>query len=153
MYLVVLLVSTIQSFQHVLDNRDYFLTFSDDGGLLCFGDNRSGALGIIDAQTNQPLRELVPTPTKIEPKHFNNEGIQKVACGYYYSMVLTKKGKLYGTGQNHQSQLGIIGEDIVTKFTPIMFNTGENIVDISCGLKHSLALTSCGKVYGMLFNV
>ncbi|CAG2112676.1 unnamed protein product, partial [Medioppia subpectinata] len=62
----------------------------------------------------------------------------------------TSKGSLIGWGHNNRGQLGRGDVNDEQFLTPkeILFPQNEDIVQISCGRNHSLALTSNGKVYG-----
>lgn len=65
------------------------------------------------------------------------EGISQVACGANHSLFLTKKGELYGCGDNSFSQLGIkrTTEKIVIQPSLIM----KNVTKIASGCDHSFA--------------
>ena len=47
--------------------------------------------------------EKVPTPTEINFQH----SIRQVSCGVFYTLILTKDGRVYGMGNNKYGQLGI----------------------------------------------
>ena len=60
------------------------------------GSNEYGELGF-----SKP--EKVSTPTAISFHHH----IVQVSCGVFYTLLLTKEGKVFGMGNNKYGQLGI----------------------------------------------
>jgi hypothetical protein len=108
------------------------------------GDNKQGALGL-------KAPEGIPQLTTIHKEQFNNDSVVKASCGYYHTVLLTRKGHLYGAGQNTHRQLGIDqANDSMFGFSPVNFPHDETIVDVSSGLKHTLVLT-CMRIITMFF--
>ncbi|CAG2168874.1 unnamed protein product [Oppiella nova] len=70
--------------------------------------------------------------------------------GYDFVFAQTTEGGLLGWGHNNKGQLGRgdTSYGVVLKPMEIDFDEHEEIVQISCGKNHALALTSGGKVYG-----
>ncbi|MDR0746336.1 MAG: hypothetical protein LBE89_00395, partial [Helicobacteraceae bacterium] len=56
-------------------------------------------------------------------------------------------GKVYATGDNEYGQLGLGNDTNKTSFTEVASLSGKNIIALSAGSYHSLALSSNGKVY------
>ena len=101
-----------------------------------FGRNDSGQLGF-------PLKnDSKEIPTLIE-------GIfcTKVSWGYYHSVGISPTGKLYSWGRNDSGQLGL--QDKGKHYEPAWVKDFEDIeiIDISWGCYHTLALSSDFKVY------
>lgn len=94
------------------------------------------------------------TPKEI----YDNSGIPlkdiaKIAVGDQHVLALSKDGTIWSWGGNWNGQLGLMtqyakSEKIYKVINPANHNTAlSNIVDISAGNSHSLALTSEGKLY------
>lgn len=67
-----------------------------------------------------------------------------VSCGASHSMALNRWGQLYTWGSDGSGQLGLQMEyDIQPLPKIIKFLAQHHIIQISCGEKHSLALTNC----------
>jgi alpha-tubulin suppressor-like RCC1 family protein len=80
---------------------------------------------------------LVPIPEKVT----------KVCCGAFYSAAISEEGNLYGWGYNSSGQVG--SGAFSTQATPvkIIFPGDPQVVDVSCGFAHTLALTADGALY------
>ncbi|MDR0664162.1 MAG: hypothetical protein LBF86_01385 [Helicobacteraceae bacterium] len=71
-----------------------------------------------------------------------------IAAGHhYYSLALSKGGKVYAAGRNNGGQLGLGDNNSRVIFTEVTSLNGKNIIAVSAGVGHSLALSSNGKVY------
>ncbi|CAG2163229.1 unnamed protein product [Oppiella nova] len=70
--------------------------------------------------------------------------------GYDFVFAQTAEGGLLGWGHNNKGQLGRGDTNYGVFLKPLEIDFGEHeeIVQISCGKNHALALTSSGKVYG-----
>ena len=101
-----------------------------------FGRNDSGQLGISHKIDSKETPSLI-------------EGIfcTKIAWGYYHSVGITPTGKLYSWGRNDSGQLGV--QDKGKHYEPSYVKDFEDIeiIDISWGWYHTLALTSDFKVF------
>lgn len=83
--------------------------------------------------------------------NFNKYKLQNVIsieCSDYHAMVITHDG-LYGWGENYQYQLGLGHNGIISGPTKIDIN---NIVEVSCGACHTMAIDIDGNLYGFGFN-
>lgn len=110
----------------------------NQGNVWSFGDNTYGQLG-------DPQRQLKPTQLTT----FNSNMVKQVACGEYYSLVLTTNNNVYSFGNNQYCQLG---HDIETATpTRIIKLLTPKVIQIACGRSHSLVLTQEGKVYSFGF--
>lgn len=67
-----------------------------DGSTYMCGSNEYGELGIKNP-------DKIGTPILIE---FNSR-IKEVACGVFYTLILTEDGDVYGMGNNKYGQLGL----------------------------------------------
>lgn len=69
----------------------------------------------------------------------------KISAGYTHSLIIDKKGKVYGCGSNSYQQLGLPREIISTnKFTELPIK--DNIVSVTASDQSSLLLNDKGKV-------
>lgn len=108
--------------------------------VLGLGSNKYGQLG---------YKKEVVTISQFRPINISNRPrFSKVCCGNNFTFLLTDTAQLYSFGQNKHGQLGLgIYDDIVT--TPTFCNSlnGAPIIDVACGVNHSLALSSTGLVF------
>lgn len=99
-------------------------------GLFGFGINICGQLGTGNYDTMQ-------IPHKID-----FPDVITVACGFNFTMAITKNGSLYACGNNYQGFLGLKefkSFNVFTKNPNI-----ENVISIKCGDVFTLALTTHG---------
>lgn len=89
----------------------------------------------------------------------------KVSCGQWHSLVISGIGDLYGFGWNHFGQVipdtisgATDGTPVAVQYytpvlVPLQMSAGSSITEISCGLRHSLVVSSDGNtfIYGCLF--
>ncbi|KAM0688437.1 Regulator of chromosome condensation [Conglomerata obtusa] len=72
---------------------------------------------------------------------FNDKIVTKIACGAMHTLVLIDN-KVYTYGCNDEAALGRSGEEHEILEVQIK----DNVIDISCGASHSVALTDKGTV-------
>ena len=109
-----------------------------------FGQNKSGCLGL--SISGQAVKE-----PKLN-KTLSKKSLKTIVCGFEHCIGLTTDGKCYAWGHNEYGRLGIGTYDSVS--TPLMISELDNhfIVDIECGMGHTLALTSNGQVLHPLMS-
>lgn len=77
--------------------------------------------------------------------------IASISCGYNFYILLSKQGKVYGGGSNDHGEL-CSKDNINPRFTPEeIFEVSrlkEKVIQVSCGFKHAIILTSNNNVYG-----
>ena len=69
-----------------------------------------------------------------------------MSIGATFSIALDDSGKIYGFGYNGNREIGKAGSTIFT--LPTQISDLSNIIDISCGLLHTVVRDGNGKVYG-----
>jgi len=77
--------------------------------------------------------------------------ISSISCGYNFYIILSKQGKVYGGGSNDHGEL-CSKDNINPRFTPEeiveVSKLKEKVIQVSCGFKHAIILTSNNNVYG-----
>jgi RCC1 and BTB domain-containing protein len=111
------------------------------GSLYAFGGDNCGQLGLGEQNCCQD----VPDATLVTA--LTHQHIVKVACGGYFTLVLTEEGQVYSFGQNNHGQLGLGNTQNVASPTPI--TELEDIIDLAAGACHALLLNDEGKIFGM----
>jgi RCC1 and BTB domain-containing protein len=109
------------------------------GKVYSWGWNGWGLLGIgsQDKSFHKPILN----------QYLNNEFVIDISCGGFHSLVLTNCGEVYAWGYNYSGQIGNGCNDDQLKPIKLKGFNNKKVVMISCGWKHSMALTECGHVY------
>jgi alpha-tubulin suppressor-like RCC1 family protein len=121
----------------------HVIALTEDGKIYCWGRNESGQLGngITDFYDNEPQIN----------HNLSDNIIEDIKCGSYHSLALTN-GEVYAWGQNGSGQIG--NDNNKDQLIPFKINSfgEEKIEAISCGSKHSLALTKSSHVFSWGLN-
>jgi len=133
---------------HVFDNNDDVSPYKKKGEnalvvtkfdkVYAYGGNAWGVLG---------LGSNLPATKFTEVQNLSGKGVVNFANGYNFVLARTKDLKVYSWGNNYYGQLGL-GHNLAN-YEPrlIEVSYAEKIVDISCGVYHSLILTKNGDIY------
>ncbi|XP_075475333.1 ultraviolet-B receptor UVR8-like [Primulina tabacum] len=115
------------------------LALLDDGTLMAWGNNEYGQLGTGDTQ---PRSQPIPV------QGLSDLTLVNIAAGGWHSTALTDDGEVYAWGRGEHGKLGF-GDDKSSKMVPqrVQLLVGEDIVQVSCGGTHSVALTWDGRMY------
>ncbi|KAG6524509.1 hypothetical protein ZIOFF_014421 [Zingiber officinale] len=115
------------------------LALQEDGTLWAWGNNEYGQLGTGDTQ---PRSQPVPV------WGLSSLTLVDIAAGGWHSTALTDEGEVYAWGRGEHGRLGF-GDDKSSKMVPqkVQLLVGANIVQVSCGGTHSVALTLDGRMY------
>ncbi|KAL8044827.1 hypothetical protein ABFX02_08G071600 [Erythranthe guttata] len=115
------------------------LALLDDGTVMAWGSNEYGQLGTGDTQ---------PRSQPIAVQGLSDLNLVDIAAGGWHSTALTDDGEVYGWGRGEHGRLGF-GDDKSSKMVPqrVQLLVGEEIVQVSCGGTHSVALTRDGRIY------
>jgi alpha-tubulin suppressor-like RCC1 family protein len=105
------------------------------GKLYAFGSGDYGRLGHGD---NHPKK----TAKLVEI--LRDKNVTKFACGPRHTLALTAEGAVYSWGYGGDGQLGHGDYQMLTMPAQIKALQAEHIIDLSCGEKHSMVLTSGG---------
>ncbi|MDR0664864.1 MAG: hypothetical protein LBF86_05010, partial [Helicobacteraceae bacterium] len=114
------------------------LALSKDGKVYATGFNNKGQLGLGDKTDRKVFTEVA---------NLSDKNIIALSVGAHHSLALSKDGKIYATGDNKYGQLGLGDNDNRDTFTEVANLSDKNIIALSVGARHSLALSKDGKVY------
>jgi len=117
------------------------------GRLLSWGRNEFGELG-----TGERTKRLRSKPTVIPFFEENQIQIVKMCSGSDHALVLDKKGRVYSWGFGKYGCCG--NGDIKHQYVPQMIQDLKrwNIVDISCGATHSIAVSDKRSIWSWGYN-
>ncbi|KAL6039185.1 hypothetical protein STEG23_012209, partial [Scotinomys teguina] len=111
----------------------------DTGEVYVWGYNGNGQLGL-GSSGNQP------TPCRVAA--LQGIRVQRVACGYAHTLVLTDEGQVYAWGANSYGQLGTGNKSNQSYPTPVVVEKDRIIEIAACHSAHtSAAKTQGGHVY------
>ena len=153
--------------------NEHSLILSDEHVVYSFGSNEDGILGIktinkekninINNTTNQKNSKLNTYKlNKIDFGEYTNKIIE-ISSGTVHNLALAYDGKIFSWGSAQGGQLGLSLKELesypgfknnyyISYPIPISLPDNSNIIKISCGEAHSLALTNEGKVYSWGFG-
>jgi alpha-tubulin suppressor-like RCC1 family protein len=116
------------------------LAVTSAGGLLAWGDNSTGQLGIghTGGLSRVPVRVHLPRGVKVV----------SASAGQSHSLALTSAGKVLAWGDNSQGQLGTANRHDASAPVFVHLPKVAHITSIAAGKYHSLALTRGGKMLG-----
>ncbi|KAK9116105.1 hypothetical protein Sjap_015052 [Stephania japonica] len=115
------------------------LALLEEGTVWAWGNNEYGQLGTGDTQ---PRSQPIPV------QGLSDLILVDIAAGGWHSTALTNEGEVYGWGRGEHGRLGF-GDDKSSKMVPqrVQLLEGEDIVQVSCGGTHSVALTRDGRMF------
>ncbi|NWU93491.1 RCBT2 protein, partial [Upupa epops] len=111
----------------------------ENGEVYVWGYNGNGQLGL-GSSGNQP------TPCRVAA--LQGVRVQRVACGYAHTLVLTDEGQIYAWGANSYGQLGTGNKSNQSYPTTVTVDKDRVIEIAACHSAHtSAAKTQSGQVY------
>jgi RCC1 and BTB domain-containing protein len=125
---------------HFTNGFNHVIAWNENQEIYCWGNNKFGQLG------NKTLSNRSSRPEIIE--YLKNKKIIDIKCGSNHSLALSNNGEVYAWGDNTYGQIGNKC-DYSHQLKPIKLDgfDGEKVVAISCGSRHSMALTEEGHIY------
>jgi alpha-tubulin suppressor-like RCC1 family protein len=121
---------------------------SEDNKVFGWGNNDYGQLGI-------PFMNKHEVSYPIQLRTLSNVKASKVATGRCHSVMLSDEGHVFTFGHQEFGQLGngVINKDQISEVpTRVDSLLKQKVVDISCGLDHTVALTDKSELYAWGFN-
>ncbi|CAK1546181.1 unnamed protein product [Leptosia nina] len=116
------------------------LYLTNVGHLYSCGNNDVGQLGRHTQEDDGKYPALVGT--------FKGCNLSAIACGLQHSMALDEWGQPFSWGSDSMGQLGSnLGAHAQDKPKLIKFLATKNVIQISCGSYHTIALTNNGELY------
>ncbi|XP_062095114.1 ultraviolet-B receptor UVR8 isoform X1 [Humulus lupulus] len=114
------------------------ISVSSSGCLYTYGWSKYGQLGHGDFEDHLAPRKL---------EALSGSVVSQISGGWRHTMALTSDGKLYGWGWNKFGQVG--AGDIEDHCSPVQvkFPHEQKVVKISCGWRHTLAVTERQNVF------
>jgi secretion-regulating guanine nucleotide exchange factor len=121
------------------------LLADNDDRLYAAGWNNKGQLGL--GENYEDVTTFTDVNISLGSKDTETK-IRKVACGWDFSVVLLSNGTVYGCGSNAFGQLGLSeNTKRCSIFTPLVVESSIFVIDVSCGMRHTLLLDKNGNVY------
>ncbi|XP_078046235.1 HECT and RLD domain containing E3 ubiquitin ligase 4 isoform X1 [Augochlora pura] len=119
--------------------ENFTVVVTQDGRLYSCGNNDYGQLGHRKGTTRL---QLIDAPG-LEALVF-----KRITCGAHHALAINEWGQLFCWGYNADGQLGINAK-VIKKCKPRMVKALGLyvIVQVACGMKHTLALTNNGELY------
>ena len=123
---------------------DASIACTDHGDVFTWGDDELGQLGhgnVFCKQVGGKSAEMKKSVV------LQGVRIVEVAAGFAHMVVVSDMGRVYSWGYNAMAQLGTVTSSDIQR-TPILIGTlkEHNIIKASCGLCHSVFLSSKGDV-------
>ncbi|KAG0680360.1 hypothetical protein C6P40_004538 [Pichia californica] len=136
-------INELEHIVSIIAGKDHILALDIKGVVYAWGNGQQFQLG----------RKILErsTMTSLEPRSFGLKNVTFIGSGEFHSFAITKTGKVLSWGLNQYGQCGIdmnIDDGaVVTKPTEIKALTNKNIVFITGGEHHSIAISKDGEVY------
>ncbi|MBF0450216.1 MAG: hypothetical protein HQK75_05900, partial [Candidatus Magnetomorum sp.] len=136
-------LTDIADVEQVEAGYNFSAALKTDGTVWTWGDNYSGQLGI---GTSGPGTNAY-TPVQVTGLN----SVQSIAAGFNHMLALKDDGTVWGWGLNDVGQLGI--DNITNQISPVQVKAPggvsflTNVVAISAGYSHSMALKNDGTVW------
>ena len=134
---LLLLISSAWADIKIVGAYNHTIALKSNGTLLGWGDNGYDQLGLGDSI------DYVTVPTLID----GADDIVDITAGEYHTIALKSDGTLLVWGDNGEGQLGL-GEDIGEDEFPTPLTGVTDIIAITAGDYHTLALKSDGTLLG-----
>ena len=133
----------------VAAGSSHSLALCSDGGLVSWGDNSRGQLGI-ESVTISSVPVAVNTAGALSGK-----SVVSISSSYDHNLALCSDGTVVAWGNNNYGQLG--NTTTTTSSLPVLVDAtgvlaGKTVVSVSAGSSHSIAVCSDGTVAAWGYN-
>jgi alpha-tubulin suppressor-like RCC1 family protein len=123
--------------------------YISNGMVYIWGYNLSGQLG-----NNTTTLSRIPINISAFGS-INGKTMVAISCGYQHTIALDSTSQVHAWGNNNSGQLG--NNTTSNNIVPINISTfgsiiGRNVVAITCGGNHTLALDSTGQIHAWGYN-
>ena len=108
------------------------VALTSDGGVIAFGSNTNGQLGM----GNDDYRQTTPERLDL----LEDVRIMCCAAGDHFTQLVSNDGHVFAMGKNNVGQLGTGDTINVNTPTPIDFG-GAPVAAVACGVNHTMAIT------------
>ncbi|GMM28727.1 Ran guanyl-nucleotide exchange factor [Martiniozyma asiatica (nom. inval.)] len=137
-------IDELENIVQLVAGKDHVLALDNKGIPYAWGNG----------QQFQLARKIMEryTMTSLEPRSFGLKKVKFIGTGEFHAFAITTDGKVFAWGLNQYGQCGITGAKIqdgalVEKPTEIKSLRDKDIVYITGGEHHSMALSASGDVY------
>ncbi|KYN16768.1 X-linked retinitis pigmentosa GTPase regulator [Trachymyrmex cornetzi] len=112
------------------------MALTSDGGVVAWGSNLEGQLGLpeISGLVYKPMKVPIPEPVK------------EISAGYYHSVFLTESGLIYVCGESESGKLGL-NINFSTQVAPKQMQLPIPVLHVACGGHHTFILAENGNIY------
>ena len=128
--------------EKILIENLYYKKYNQSNILFSFGNNSHCETGHIEYK-------IIPIPKVLY--QLKNKEILSIKSGWEHNVCQDKKRMLYSWGNNSKSQCGFDKSENINGIIPnpknILELNDKNIIEISCGNEHTLALDEDGNVF------
>ncbi len=121
---------------------EHCLALRKDGTVWAWGNNLFGALG----NSSTGLTSRIP----VQVMKLTN--VIAIAGGRYHSLALKKDGTVWAWGDNGYGQAGQGSKISILYKIPVLVPNLNNVIAITSGYNHNLALTNDGKIWAWGYN-
>jgi len=134
----------------IASGADHLVCLTDKGEVLTMGNSEQGQLGrVSERQGHRGGRKgtsLLLMPAKIWVK--DSVKFSDIWAGSYNTVALSTSGKVWVSGLNNYSQVGLPSTAALTYFTPVVSNsmTSSSMAGLGIGQHHAILLDKEGKV-------
>ena len=138
-------VDGVSGVTSVAAGDSHTLVLQADGTVWAWGNNSDGRLG--DGTT---INRLSPVQVQVSAGNMLTDVIA-IAAGYYHSLAVRRDGTVWAWGNNNTGQLGN-GTQNQSLFASQVSGITGNILAVSAGQFHSVALASDGSIWDWGYN-
>lgn len=129
--------------------NSHSLALKSNGRVWAWGDRQFGQIG-----DNTSVVGNEPFPAQVKTISGSLTNIAAVASGGYHNLALTASGGIWSWGDNAYGALGLGNFGGINNLAmPITLGVLKNVIAISAGAHHSMALCSDGSVWSWGDNV